>query len=257
MKRSHRVALKPTAEQAALFDQHAGYARFAYNWALGEFRTGVGEWLTELTLRPRWNKVKDMIAPWGAQLSQNADTYAITDFGAAAEHWGEYRQKAKRGQHPGRRVGFPRCKRRKREQGFRADDGPDTVKVDDKMVILPKIGSVKMVKQPRFSGSIGEVTINRTAGTWFAYLCIEDGQKAPPVQNGPTVGVDLGVGATATCSDGAKVENPRALSSTLSQLRRCGVSTRPSPAVATSTARATIPVAGSDCTPGVTSSTLG
>ena len=66
MKRSHRVALKPTAEQEVLFGQHAGYARFAYNWALGEFRAGleVGEWLSERTLRPRWNRVKGMMAPW-------------------------------------------------------------------------------------------------------------------------------------------------------------------------------------------------
>ena len=68
MKRSHRVALKPTPEQEALFGQHAGYARFTYNWAVGEFKAGldVGEWLSERTLRPRWDRVKGMIAPWGA-----------------------------------------------------------------------------------------------------------------------------------------------------------------------------------------------
>ena len=72
MKRSHRIALHPTVEQESLFGQHAGYARFAYNWALGEFKAGleVGEWLTERTLRPRWNLVKKVIAPWGATLSQ-------------------------------------------------------------------------------------------------------------------------------------------------------------------------------------------
>ena len=41
MKKSHRVALKPTVEQEALFGQHAGYARFAYNWAVGEFKAGL------------------------------------------------------------------------------------------------------------------------------------------------------------------------------------------------------------------------
>ena len=52
MKRSHRIALKPTPEQETLFGQHAGYARFAYNWALGEFKAGldVGEWLRERTV---------------------------------------------------------------------------------------------------------------------------------------------------------------------------------------------------------------
>ena len=222
MNRSHRIALKPTPDQEALFGQHAGYARFAYNWALGEFRAGldVGEWLSERTLRPRWNKIKEMIAPWGTVLSQNAAKYAIVDFGQAAESWGEYRRKVKSGQRPGRQVGFPRFKRRKHEQGFRADNGPDTVKVDGKVVILPKIGRVAMVEELRFVGSIREVTVNRTAGTWFACFCVEDGQEQPPVKGGPTVGVDVGVGTMATCSDGTVVENPKPLASALRRLRR-------------------------------------
>ena len=126
MKRSHRVALKPTAEQEVLFGQHAGYARFAYNWALGEFRAGldVGEWLSERTLRPRWNKVKGMIAPWASPLSQNAAKYAIIAFGQAAEGWGEYRRKMKAGQRAGRRVGFPRHKRGSMSRGSAPTTAP-------------------------------------------------------------------------------------------------------------------------------------
>ena len=182
MKKAHRVALKPTAKQESLFGQHAGYARFAYNWAVGEFKAGldVGDWLNERTLRPRWNKVKGMIAPWARPLSQNPAKYAIIDFGTAAEHWGEYRRSVKVGQRSGRRVGFPRFKRRKHEQGFRADNGPDTVRVDGKTVVLPKIGCVAMVEELRFRGSIREVTINRTAGTWFASFAVEDGQPVLP-----------------------------------------------------------------------------
>ena len=222
MKKSHRIALKPTPEQEALFGQHAGYARFAYNWAVSEFRAGldVGEWLNERTLRPRWNKVKGVIAPWGSELSQNAAKYAIIDLGQAAEGWGEYCRRVKAGQRPSRRVGFPRFKRRKHEQGFRADNGPDTVKVDGKIVILPKIGQVATVEQLRFAGSIREVTVNRTADTWFACCCVEDGQEPPPVKDGPTIGVDVGVGTMATGSDGTTVENPRALANGLKQLRR-------------------------------------
>ena len=49
MLKFHRVALRPTSEQESLFLQHAGFARFAYNWAVGEFEAGleVGKWLTE------------------------------------------------------------------------------------------------------------------------------------------------------------------------------------------------------------------
>ena len=222
MKRAHRVALKPTLDQELLFSQHAGYARFAYNWAVGEFKAGldVGEWLPDQTLRPRWNRVKGIIAPWAVVLSQNAAKYAIIDFGQAADAWGAHRKRVKAGRRSGRRVGFPRFKRRRHEQGFRADNGPATVRVDGKAVILPKIGRVAMVEELRFRGSIREVTINRTAGTWFACFCIEDGQETPPVKSGSTIGVDVGVGTMAVCSDGTTVENPKALASVSKQLRR-------------------------------------
>ena len=142
MKRAHKIALAPTPEQEVRFGQHAGYARFAYNWAVGEFKAGldVGEWLNHQSLRPRWNRVKGIIAPWAAELSQNAAKYAIIDFGQASAAWGKYRKRLKAGRRSGRRVGFPRFKRRRHEQGFRADNGPDTVRVDSKVVILPKIG---------------------------------------------------------------------------------------------------------------------
>ena len=89
MMKSHRIALRPTVEQEFRFGQHAGYARFAYNWAVSEFQAGleVEEWLGERSLRPRWNRVKALIAPWGSALSQNAAKYAIIDLGQAAEAW--------------------------------------------------------------------------------------------------------------------------------------------------------------------------
>ena len=202
--------------------QHAGYARFAYNWAVGEFQAGLelGEWLSERSLRPRWSLVKTIIAPWGKDLSQNAAKYGVIDFGQAAEAWGTYRKAVKAGKRPSRRRGFPRFKRRKHEQGFRADNGPDTVRVDGKAVMLPKIGCVEMAEHLRFSGSIRKVTVNRTPGTWFACFAMEDGQPAPPVKEGPTIGVDVGVGTLAVCSNGLAVANPKALKAGLQRLRQ-------------------------------------
>ena len=164
-----------------------------------------------------------MVASWAAVLSQNAAKYAIIDLynlGQAADTWGAHRKRVKAGQRPGRRVGFPRFKRRKHEQGSRTYNGPDTVRVDGKVVILPKIGTVAMVEELCFHGSIREVTVNRSAGTWFACFCVEDGQTPAYVKPGPTVGVDVGVGTMAVCSDGTTVENPKALVSGLKRLRR-------------------------------------
>ena len=76
------------------------------------------------------------------------------------------------------------------------------------------------MEELRFAGSIREVTVNRTAGTWFACFCIEDGQELPAVKDGPTIGVDVGVGTMAVCSDGTTVANPKALAAGLKRLRR-------------------------------------
>ena len=77
-----------------------------------------------------------------------------------------------------------------------------------------------MVERLRFSGSIREVTVNRTAGTWFACFAVETGEEPPPVKDGDTVGVDVGVGTLAVCSNGLRVENPRALNTGLRRLRQ-------------------------------------
>ena len=221
MLKCHRVALRPTSEQESLFLQHAAFARFAYNWAVGEFKAGLemGEWLTERSLRPRWNLVKRVIAPWAGALSQSAAKYAIIDLGQASSRWGEYQRRLKQGISC-RRVGFPRFKRRRHEQGFRADNGPDTVRVDGKTVILPRIGRVAMVEQLRFAGRICEVTVNRTAGQWFASFSVDTGEPVPPVKDGPTIGVDVGIARLAVCSDGTVVENPKALGTVLKRLRK-------------------------------------
>ena len=94
---------------------------------------------------------RSMITPWSRELSQNAAKYAIIDVGQAISNWREYGRKRKQGISC-RRIGFPRFKRRKHEEGFQADNGPDTVRVDGKGATLPKIGTVALVEHLRFTG---------------------------------------------------------------------------------------------------------
>ena len=39
--KSHKIALRVNAGQRAWFAQQCGYARFAYNWALSDFKAGL------------------------------------------------------------------------------------------------------------------------------------------------------------------------------------------------------------------------
>ena len=91
LRKSHRMPLRPTPEQESLFQRHAGDAAFAYKWAVDEFRAGLeaDEGLSERRLRPGWNRVGGIIAPWGREPSQNAAKYAIIDLGQAISNWRE------------------------------------------------------------------------------------------------------------------------------------------------------------------------
>ena len=45
-------------------------------------------------------------------------------------------------------------------------------------------------------------------------------QPPPPVKDGPTIGVDVGITKLAVCSEGTVVENPKALGPALKHLRK-------------------------------------
>lgn len=60
MIRSHKIALDPTPKQKQQFRNAAGCARFAYNWALTEWKRQheAGEKPNEAALRKQLNAIK-------------------------------------------------------------------------------------------------------------------------------------------------------------------------------------------------------
>ena len=211
--KTHKIALAPTPAQGALLAQHAGYARVAYNHALADFKACLdrGEWLTDMDLRPRFNAQKREVYPWCAALSQNASKYAVIAVGDAVKAW----KSDKQANH------FPVFKsRRRHRRAFRADNGPDTVRCVGNRIQLAKIGAVKMREELRFEGSIREVTIVQDAGRWFACVTVRTADLPLPLTQTFRVGVDVGVKTLATCSDGRRFDNPRALKRNERKLRR-------------------------------------
>lgn len=63
MNLAHKIALNPTRSQERLLWEHVGYARFAANSAIADFREGLvaGEWRND-----------KIFAPAGTHARQNA-----------------------------------------------------------------------------------------------------------------------------------------------------------------------------------------
>jgi putative transposase len=63
-------------------------------------------------------------------------------------------------------------------------------------------------------------TVSERAGRWFVSVQVEKDIPDPKATYQPVVGVDLGILALATVSDGTRIENPHALKRDLGKIKR-------------------------------------
>ena len=199
--KSHKIALRASDEHCAWFARQCGYARFAYNYALSDFKDGLSkeEWHSRIELNNRFNAVKHEKFDWCKSLDQRAATYGIINLGDAIKRW-------KSGQNK-----FPIYKKRSHRQSYTVEGAK--VKVEGKRIRLPKIGWVRMFETLRFEGEIKSVTISRTAHRWFVSILVDTGTPNVPrdTRGLPVIGVDVGINTLATLDDGTKYENPKPL----------------------------------------------
>lgn len=222
MRLAHKIALDPTPEQAIYFARASGVARFAWNWALATWQQEYAMWReyrcgprpSEVSMRSALNAVKDDTFPWMLEVTKNAPQQAIKNLGTAFKNFFEGRAK------------YPKFKKKGvARDSFRADPGsdkahPNAVQVDGKRVKLPVIGWIKMRESVRFVGNIKSAIVSRTADRWFVSLSVEVGHTPPVRETQVAGGVDLGVKALATLSDGTVIEGPKAMRKRLKILRR-------------------------------------
>jgi putative transposase len=219
---AHKIALDPAPEQAIYFARAAGKARFAWNWALGRWQEEYALWKeyqcgpkpSETSLRRELNAIKPDAFPWMLEVTKNAPQQAIKNLGTAFKNFFEGRAE------------YPKFKKKGvSRDSFRADNGPDklhpnAVDVDAKCIKLPVISWVKMREAIRFNGRIKSAIVSHTADRWFVSLSVEVDHTPPVRETQMAGGVDLGVKALATLSDGTTMEGPKALLRNLKTLRR-------------------------------------
>jgi putative transposase len=207
---AHKIALDPNAEQRIYFARAAGTARFAWNWAKNEWQAEykAGGKPSEVSLRKKLSALKRETFPWMFDVTKCAVQEAIIDLGTAFRAFFEKRTK------------YPRFKRKDDKPSFCAANEAGTFRADGEHIKLPVIGWVRMREAVRFSGPLKRATVSCEAGRWFVALLIDTGDVLPVVQPESVVGVDLGISALATFSNGEAIEGPRAHKAALKRLRR-------------------------------------
>lgn len=110
-------------------------------------------------------------------------------------------RRVKTGQAPG----HPRFKGRGRYDSFSIGRAP----VNGDRVLIPKLGPVRFRLYRELKGRVLDVTLRLWAGRWHvSFSCdLGDAPLKRPVAS--AIGVDVGLSAFATLSDGTRVGNPR------------------------------------------------
>lgn len=239
--------LDPTEEQSRSLARHFGARRKAYNWTVATLKADIEAWRatgieTEKpslrVLRKRWNQVKDEVCvnvetglPWWAECSKEA--YADGIDGAVDAYWNWQRSRA--GTRSGKRVGFPRFKRKGRDADrVSFTTGAMRVEPDRRHLTLPVIGCVRTQENTRrLERLIGKgrarvlaISVRRNGTRLDASVrVLVQRPQQPGVQHPDSrVGVDVGVRRLATVADAdgnvlERVPNPRPLDTALRELR--------------------------------------
>ncbi len=220
--RGYKTELRLHNRQRTHCLQHAGAARFAYNWGLRRkkeaYQTGQ-KIPSAIALHKELNALKKPQFPWMYQVSKCAPQEALRDLDNAFAHFFRKCKLKKQGQHRGK-CGYPRFKSRKRGIGSFRLTG--SIKVTDKHIKLPHLGWLRLKEDAYLptDAHILAATVSEKAGRWFVSIQVEEPYTAHPAPQGAPIGVDLGIKALATVSDGRIIANPKALRTALNKVRR-------------------------------------
>jgi putative transposase len=216
VRQAFRYELAPTLVQRQALARHAGAARWAWNWGLavrGKAWRRRGETLNAVALHRLLNRLKRTPQfAWLSEVSKCAPQEALRDLDRAfASFW--------QGRRAGRRVGFPRFKKRGRcTDRFRLTGA---IRVTPDAIRLPRIGLVATKEATgKFHGRILSVTCKRDVDRWYAAITVEVDRPDPVAVSGPVIGVDRGLAFLAVCSDDTRIAHPRALQRGLRVIRR-------------------------------------
>lgn len=200
---SFKTELELNNKQRTLMAQHAGCARFAWNWGVALTKEVLDHNKANPSSKRNFPSAIDLHKQFVAEVksehqwlynsSKCAPQQALRDLRVA---WDRCFRKTSKP---------PKFKKKGQKDGFYLEGN---IKVESNQIKLPVIGWVRTYETLP-TGSVKNVRITRKADRWFVAFKI-DHTPPVPTKTRDCIGVDLGVKSLATCSDGTVFPNVRA-----------------------------------------------
>jgi len=189
--KAHKIRIFPTKEQELYLSKACGTSRFAYNWALAQWKKKyeTKEQVNEGLLRKELNSIKREEFPWMLEVTKCSPEQAVRDLGSAFQKFFK------------KQAGFPKFKKKGTKDSFYFSN--DQGKIIGKELYVPKLKQlIRCSEELRFEGKIMSYTISRDVDRWYVSITVETNHKLKRKENAGCVGIDLGIKTLATLSDG-------------------------------------------------------
>ncbi len=195
--------LRPTPAQTAWLAETLKTCRRLYNHALSERKTAYQERGESIGFARQCASLPVLKRTWKSllrvhsQVVQNVLRRVDRAFQA-------FFRRVKAGQ----KAGYPRFKGRGWYDSFTYPQWGNGVTLDKGRLALSKIGAIRLHTDRPLEGTPKTCTIVRKADGWYAHI-VCDVAPSPLPPTGKAVGIDVGLEAFATLSNGERIANPR------------------------------------------------
>lgn len=211
MLRAIKYELNPTAEQKEFIRQACGCCRKVYNTMLGRRMDAYKKDKTTISAF----ELMRQIVPLKEELPYLKDAPAASLQQAVRNMDSAYQNFFRKGGS-----GFPKFKKKGQRDSFRIPVAC-VVDYDSWTVRIAKIGTVRIFKghNKRINGRIKSYTVSHTSTDRYYISILFETEDRKKLNNGKSVGIDLGIKDFAILSDGKVFENQKHLKSNLKKLR--------------------------------------
>ena len=208
--KAYKFRLYPNATQEVLLNKTFGCVRYAWNQNVANFLTYDKDDNPKPIIKTS-TEIRNEIE-WMKEVSASAIQQKEMDFKEFKTQLFNAKRKSK--------IGFPKFKKKSNRQSYRLPN--QKFKIVNGKLQLEKIGKIKFIQDREFPEffKFMNVTISKNpSGEYYASILIEQEINQKP-KTEKEVGLDVGISAFSTQSDGIEVDNPKYFSKNQAKLKR-------------------------------------
>jgi putative transposase len=216
VRKTFKEKRRPTSAQLRTLEEVLWHCRTLYNAALEQRITAWQRCHVSVSRYEQEVELKDIRAemPEFAAIHSHVlqDVLARLD-----KTYQVFFARVKRGE----KAGFPRFKGQNRYRSFTYKEYGNGARLDNGLLVLSKIGRIKVQWSRPVEGTPKTVTISKEADGWYVAISCAEVPTQPLPPTGQETGIDLGIEAFATLSNGERIHSPACYRKAERYLAKC------------------------------------